>query len=72
VHLPVAALIAGSICERFMDKALTRVAAIKAGNPLDTDTMIGAQASNDQLENILSYIDIGKSEGAQVLAGGRR
>ena len=42
------------------------------GNPLDTDTMIGAQASNDQLEKILSYIDIGKQEGAKVLTGGDR
>ena len=42
------------------------------GNPLDTDTMIGAQASNDQLEKILSYLDIGKAEGAKVLTGGER
>ena len=42
------------------------------GNPLDTDTMVGAQASNDQLEKILSYIDIGRSEGAKVLIGGER
>ena len=45
---------------------------IKQGNPLDTDTMIGAQASNDQLEKILSYIDIGRQEGAKVLTGGER
>jgi aldehyde dehydrogenase len=49
-----------------------RVAAIKQGNPLDTDTMIGAQASNDQLEKILSYMDIGKQEGAKILTGGAR
>jgi aldehyde dehydrogenase len=45
---------------------------IKQGNPLDADTMIGAQASNDQMEKILSYIDIGRKEGAKVLAGGER
>ena len=46
--------------------------AIKLGSPLDFDTMIGAQASNDQLEKILSYVDIGKAEGAKVLTGGGR
>ncbi|MGL1297053.1 aldehyde dehydrogenase family protein, partial [Vibrio parahaemolyticus] len=50
-------------------RALKRVAAIKQGNPLDKSTMIGAQASQEQLEKILSYIDIGKQEGAKVLAG---
>ena len=55
-----------------MERALKRVAAIKQGNPLDADTMIGAQASNEQLEKILSYIDIGKQEGAEVLTGGER
>jgi aldehyde dehydrogenase len=55
-----------------MDKALGRVAAIKQGNPLDTDTMIGAQASTEQLEKILSYLDIGKKEGAKVPIGGER
>ncbi|CPZ65549.1 Putative aldehyde dehydrogenase [Mycobacteroides abscessus] len=44
--------------------------AIVGGDPLDEDTMIGAQASNDQYEKILSYIDIGRQEGAQVLTGG--
>jgi aldehyde dehydrogenase len=48
------------------------VAAIKQGNPLDSATMIGAQASQEQLEKILSYMDIGKQEGAQLLAGGTR
>ena len=52
--------------------AVARVEKIKQGNPLDTDTMIGAQASNDQLEKILSYIDIGRQEGAKVLTGGER
>jgi aldehyde dehydrogenase len=55
-----------------MEKALARVAKVKQGYPLDPSTMIGAQASNDQLEKILSYIDIGKQEGAKVLAGGER
>ena len=45
---------------------------MRQGNPLDTETMIGAQASNDQLEKILSYIEIGKAEGAKVLTGGER
>jgi aldehyde dehydrogenase len=69
---PSRVLIQRSIYEKFMDRALTRVAKIKQGHPLDSSTMIGAQASNDQLEKILSYIDIGRKEGAQVLAGGSR
>ena len=51
---------------------MARVAAIKQGNPLDPTTMVGAQASNDQLEKILAYIDIGRQEGAEVLIGGAR
>jgi len=69
---PSRALIQESIYERFMERALKRVAAIKQGNPLDPETMIGAQASSEQLEKILSYLDIGKQEGAEVLAGGSR
>ncbi len=69
---PSRALVHESIYERFMEKALKRVAAIKQGNPLDPTTMIGAQASSEQLAKILSYIDIGKQEGARVLAGGER
>ncbi|MTD13832.1 aldehyde dehydrogenase family protein [Nakamurella sp. YIM 132087] len=69
---PSRALIESSIYDGFLADAVTRTEAIKQGNPLDTDTMIGAQASNDQLEKILSYIDIGKQEGAQLLTGGRR
>jgi aldehyde dehydrogenase len=69
---PSRALIQKSIYDRFMEKALARVAKIKQGHPLDPTTMVGAQASNDQLEKILSYIDIGKKEGAKVLAGGER
>ena len=67
---PSRALIQESIYDRFMERALQRVAAIKQGNPLDADTMIGAQASTEQLEKILSYMDIGRQEGAEVLAGG--
>ncbi|MFM6974543.1 MAG: aldehyde dehydrogenase family protein, partial [Agromyces sp.] len=67
---PSRALIQSSIYDGFMSDALARVAKIKQGNPLDTDTMIGAQASNDQLEKILSYVEIGKAEGAKVLVGG--
>ena len=69
---PSRALIHESIYDRFMEKAIARVQAIKQGSPLDASTMIGAQASNDQLEKILSYIDIGKAEGAKVLTGGTR
>ena len=69
---PSRALIQESIYDRFMERALQRVKAIKQGNPLDLATMIGAQASNDQLEKILSYIQIGKDEGAEVLTGGGR
>ncbi|MFO1154223.1 MAG: aldehyde dehydrogenase [Rhodospirillales bacterium] len=67
---PSRALIQESIYDRFMEKAVARVKKMKQGNPLDPDTMVGAQASNDQLEKILSYIDIGKKEGAKVLTGG--
>ena len=69
---PSRVLVQESIYERFMERAVKRVAAIKQGNPLDPSTMIGAQASNDQLEKILSYIEIGKAEGAKVMAGGKR
>ena len=69
---PSRALIHEKIYDRFMERALKRVAAIQQGHPLDAKTMIGAQASSEQLEKILSYIDIGKQEGAQVLAGGAR
>jgi aldehyde dehydrogenase len=67
---PSRALIQGGIYSDFTEQAVKRVEQIKQGNPLDTDTMIGAQASNDQLEKILSYIDIGRKEGAKILAGG--
>jgi aldehyde dehydrogenase len=69
---PSRALVQKSIYNKFMEKALKRVKKIKQGHPLDPSTMIGAQASNDQLEKILSYFDIGKKEGAKVLIGGER
>ncbi len=69
---PSRALVHESIYDRFMEKAIARVRSVKQGHPLDPDTMLGAQASNDQLEKIMSYIDIGKAEGAKVLTGGKR
>ncbi|MET3353544.1 aldehyde dehydrogenase [Xanthobacter autotrophicus] len=69
---PSRALVQESMFDRFMEKALARVAAIKQGSPLDPSTMLGAQASSEQMHKILSYIDIGRAEGAEVLAGGER
>ncbi|MFC3860873.1 aldehyde dehydrogenase [Deinococcus antarcticus] len=69
---PSRALVHESIYDRFIERAIKRVQAIAQGNPLDPTTMIGAQASNDQLEKILSYLDIGRQEGAKVLTGGQR
>ena len=69
---PSRALIESTMYDQFLGDAVGRTKAITQGNPLDTDTMIGAQASNDQLEKILSYIEIGKAEGAKVLTGGER
>jgi aldehyde dehydrogenase len=67
---PSRALVQRSIYDRFMERAVKRVEAIRQGDPFDMNTQIGAQASNDQFEKILSYIDIGKKEGAKVLTGG--
>ncbi|AFA71368.1 alcohol dehydrogenase [Gordonia polyisoprenivorans VH2] len=67
---PSRALIQEDIYDDFIGKAVDRVSKIKQGNPLDTDTMMGAQASNDQFEKISSYLAIGKEEGAKVLIGG--
>ena len=67
---PSRALIQEDIYNDFIEKAVDRVSKIKQGNPLDTDTMMGAQASNDQYEKIQSYLAIGKDEGAKVLIGG--
>jgi aldehyde dehydrogenase len=69
---PSRALVQESIYDKFIERAVARVKQIVEGNPLDMKTMMGAQASNDQLEKILSYIEIGKNEGAQVLTGGAR
>ncbi|MCA1458000.1 aldehyde dehydrogenase family protein [Bradyrhizobium sp. BRP22] len=69
---PSRALVQEQIYERFMEKALKRVSAIQQGDPRNPATMIGAQASNEQLEKILSYIDIGQKEGARLLTGGAR
>ncbi len=69
---PSRALIQESIYDKFMERALKRVEAVVQGNPLDPATMIGAQASSEQLEKILSYLDIGRKEGAKVLIGGER
>src|ERR1700761_6285373 len=67
---PSRALVQKSIYDRFMEKAVARVKAIRQADPYEITTQIGAQASNDQYEKILSYLDIGKKEGAKVLAGG--
>jgi aldehyde dehydrogenase len=67
---PSRALVQRSIYDRFMERAVKRVEAIRQGDPYEMGTQIGAQASNDQFEKILSYIDIGRKEGAKVLAGG--
>ncbi len=67
---PSRILVHESIYDKFMTRVIERVKAIKMGNPLDGSVMMGAQASNDQYEKILSYINIGKEEGAEVLVGG--
>lgn len=67
---PSRILVHEKIYDKFMDKVIQRTKAIKMGNPLDSNTMMGAQASEDQYNKILSYLDIGKQEGAQLLAGG--
>jgi aldehyde dehydrogenase len=69
---PSRSLIQADIYDEFLALAAIRTKAVRQGDPLDTETMIGAQASNDQLEKILSYIEIGKDEGAKILTGGER
>jgi len=69
---PSRGLIEAGIYDKFLGDVTARTKAIKQGHPLDVSTMIGAQASNDQLEKILSYIEIGKKEGAKVITGGER
>jgi aldehyde dehydrogenase len=68
---PSRILVHESIYDKFMERVVARTKAIKMGNPLAEDTMMGAQASNDQFQKILSYLDIGKQEGAEVLCGGK-
>lgn len=67
---PSRALIQESIYDEFMVHVMKKIAAIKRGNPLDTETMVGAQASEEQFKKILEYIEIGKNEGAEVVTGG--
>jgi len=69
---PSRALVEDKIYDKFIARAIERTKKVKQGHPLDPATMIGAQASNDQLEKILSYIKIGRDEGARVLTGGGR
>src|SRR5450755_2768178 len=69
---PSRALIQESIYERFIERAVKRVGQIKQGDPLSPSTMLGAQASSEQMQKILSYLDIARQEGAEVLTGGER
>lgn len=69
---PSRALIQESIYDEFLEAVKLRTESMRQGDPLDTDTQVGAQASNDQLEKILSYLDIGRAEGARVVTGGHR
>ncbi|MEO0734918.1 MAG: aldehyde dehydrogenase family protein [Bacteroidota bacterium] len=68
---PSRMLVHEDIYDAFMERVIERVEAIKMGHPMDPSTMMGAQASNDQYEKILNYIDIGKEEGCKVLTGGK-
>jgi aldehyde dehydrogenase len=69
---PSRSLIQSDIHDEFLELAAIRTKAVRQGDPLDTETMLGSQASNDQLEKILSYIEIGKGEGAKLITGGER
>ncbi|TPG32842.1 aldehyde dehydrogenase [Mycolicibacterium hodleri] len=69
---PSRSLVQADIYDEFLELAAIRTKAVRQGDPLDTETMIGSQASNDQLEKVLSYIEIGKDEGARVITGGER
>ena len=69
---PSRVLIQEDIYDEFIERAIKRVEAIKIGDPLDPETMMGAQASQEQMEKIMSYLDIGKQEGAEILIGGER
>lgn len=67
---PSRALVQESIYDKFIERAMARIESIKIGNPLDTEVMMGAQASNEQQQKILSYLKLGKEEGAECLIGG--
>src|ERR1700744_6576436 len=69
---PSRSLIQSDIHDEFLELAAIRTKAVRQGDPLDSETMLGSQASNDQLEKILSYIEIGKGEGAKIITGGER
>ncbi len=69
---PSRSLIQSDIYDEFLELAAIRTKAVRQGDPLDTETMLGSQASNDQLEKVLSYIEIGKEEGAKIITGGER
>src|SRR5699024_5599459 len=69
---PSRILVQESIADEFIDMVIERVKKIKGGHPLDSETMMGAQASNDQMEKILNYFEVGREEGAKVLVGGER
>jgi aldehyde dehydrogenase len=68
---PSRVLIDESIYDKFIERVITRAKTIKQGNPLDTDTQVGAQASQEQFDKIMSYLEIGRNEGAEVLIGGK-
>src|SRR6201991_1028769 len=69
---PSRSMIQADIYDEFLELAAIRTKAVRQGDPLDTETMIGSQASNDQLEKVLSYIEIGKRDGAKLITGGER
>jgi aldehyde dehydrogenase len=69
---PSRGLIQADIYDEFLELAAIRAKAVRQGDPLDTETMLGSHASNDQLEKVLSYIEIGKQEGAKIITGGER
>ncbi|QSX40696.1 acetaldehyde dehydrogenase ExaC [Shewanella cyperi] len=69
---PSRVLVQESIYDAFIEKVIERAKGIRQGNPLDTETQVGAQASLEQFDKILSYLEVGRSEGAQVLLGGQR
>lgn len=68
---PSRILVQESIADEFTEAVVERVKNIRVGNPLDTETQVGAQASNDQYEKIQNYFEVGREEGAEVLVGGR-